>query len=128
MTVIVVFAGEYDLACRRELRREFLRLENEPSVVLDFSGVSYMDSTCIAELLLLDKSRQEKGFARETIVIPAGTRIARIFEVANLTNVFNIVESFDGSTDGKPSFLRYAFTPKAEETESAMRATDQGVS
>ena len=48
--VIVVFAGEYDLACQKELRREFDRLHEQPNVVLDFSNVTYLDSTCIAEL------------------------------------------------------------------------------
>jgi anti-anti-sigma factor len=128
MTIIVVFAGEYDVAYQKQLRREFSRLENEASVVLDFSGVTYVDSTCIAELLMLSRSRQERGFDRETIVIPAGTRIARMFEVANLMSVFNVVERFDGSTDGKPSFVRYAFSPKAEETESTTRVAEQGLS
>jgi STAS domain len=46
----VVFAGEYDLAVKEQLREELDRLVDEPAVVLDFSDVSYIDSTCVGRI------------------------------------------------------------------------------
>jgi anti-anti-sigma factor len=96
MAVILVFAGEYDLACQKELRRELQRVYAEPNVVLDFSEVTYIDSSCITELLLLNRARRESGFERESILLPNGSGATRrVFEVAGLTKVFNVIESLD---------------------------------
>ncbi len=108
--MIVVFAGEYDLACQKELRREFDRLHEQPNVVLDFSNVTYLDSTCIAELLILNKARKERGFTVETVVMPPGARIARLLDVAGLTKVFNVVDSLDGQLNRKDSEIRHVFS------------------
>ena len=112
MSIVVVFAGEYDLASQKELRRELQRLRTEPDVVLDFSEVTYIDSACIGELLLLNRARKELGFERETIILRAENRaVQRIFEVTGLSSVFDIVRSIDGRKDGgTPHVVQYAFS------------------
>ena len=91
--VVVVFAGEYDLACRDELRR-------------------YIDSTCITELIKMNAARKAKGYQSTAIVVKPRTAVRRIFDVAHLARVFNTVETLDEAVgkNGETTSVRYAFS------------------
>ncbi|HZY98866.1 MAG TPA: STAS domain-containing protein [Candidatus Baltobacteraceae bacterium] len=94
-TLMVVFTGEYDVACKDVLRREFRRIESEPNVVFDFSDAKYLDSSCIGELLTLRRERRRRGFARETVVMPPGeSLVKRVFDLCGLERVFNVTRSY----------------------------------
>lgn len=108
--VVVVFAGEYTLGSKDKLHRELSRLATKPRLVLDFSEVSYMDSTCIAELMRMEQRRADAGFQTAHIVTQAPVLI-RIFSALTLDRVFRVVPTLDRAIDSDIEGLHveYAF-------------------
>jgi len=99
-TALVVFSGEYDVSCRKRWRDELERLSCEPNVIIDFSDVTYLDATCMTELLRLHERRHAKGFGRETVVLHRPV-VRRLFESCRCKTSF---ESWKPST--RPSIRR----------------------
>ena len=109
MAHIVVFAGEYDLANKSELRKELSRLHSVDELVLDMSEVTYIDSTFIAELMLLRKARKTKKLSPVTIVAPPKSLVRKLFQVTGLLSVLNVVEAYKREDGSAPSLtLEYA--------------------
>lgn len=88
--VVMIFGGEYDLACKEHLRADLERLANVQDVVLDFTDVTYMDSTVVVELIRMNQIRRSKGYKRETIVLQ-NPNIKRLFTLLSLQDVFHFV-------------------------------------
>ncbi|MBV8332528.1 MAG: STAS domain-containing protein, partial [Candidatus Eremiobacteraeota bacterium] len=61
MATVVAFAGEWDVASQKSFRREVRRLDEESVLILDFSEVAYVDSSCLAELIVMERKRSESG-------------------------------------------------------------------
>ncbi|HEY1656095.1 MAG TPA: STAS domain-containing protein [Candidatus Tumulicola sp.] len=91
-TVIVTFDGEYDIARKEEMRAKLEALASVPRALLDFSRVTYMDSTAVTELLRLHKIRAERSLDRETIVLGG---VQKLFELLQLNKVFRLVDSME---------------------------------
>jgi anti-sigma B factor antagonist len=108
-TVVVTLTGEYDLAYRPQLRVELDGLRDEPNLIVDLSAVTFIDSTCIGELVRLHNARAERGFAPLTVV-QSSLVVKRLFEVLNLGAVFRLVETLDEALpqDGQPVIVQYA--------------------
>lgn len=108
--VVVVFAGEYNLGSKGKLHRELSRLATKPRLVLDFSEVTYMDSTCIAELMRMEQRRSAAGFDAAHVVMQAPV-LLRIFTVLTLDRVFRVVSTLDQAIDADLEGLHveYAF-------------------
>lgn len=108
--VVVVFAGEYNLGSKGKLHRELSRLATKPRLVLDFSEVSYMDSTCIAELMRMEHRRSTAGFDAAHVVMQAPV-LMRIFTVLTLDRVFRVVPTLDDAIGSGTHGLQveYAF-------------------
>lgn len=108
---VIVFAGEYDLACKDQLRDEFLSVQSEPSLVLDLSEVSYVDSSFVTQLLRLHQYRHASTFATETIVL-RHPMLRRLFAVLGLQSTFRLVDTLDEAigTNGEVTSIRYAFS------------------
>lgn len=100
MAHIVVFAGEYDLNTKDQLRKELSRFHSVSELVLDLSGIKYIDSTFISELLVLVRSRRAEGFPRITVVTPATSMVRRLFEVTGILPLFHVVESYSNDAGG----------------------------
>lgn len=115
MAHVVVFAGEYDLNTKRELREKLSHLYSTPDVVLDMSKVRFIDSTFISELLMLVKSRREKTLSRVTIVTQANSMVRRLFEVTGIMPLFNVVESYSSAIDDSGR-VTYAAFGRSRET------------
>ena len=88
--VVMIFGGEYDLACKEHLRADLERLANVQDVVLDFTDVTYIDSTVVVELIRINQIRSSKGYKRETIVLQ-NPNIKRLFTLLSLQDVFHFV-------------------------------------
>ncbi|HEY1978078.1 MAG TPA: STAS domain-containing protein [Candidatus Baltobacteraceae bacterium] len=88
---MVVFAGEYDVGSKASLRTLLDRIAEIPDLVLDFREVTFIDSTCVTELLRMHTLRITNSLQRETIIL-GKTPIRRLFEVLDLYRVFNVVE------------------------------------
>lgn len=87
--VVALFAGEFDIARKDELRIELEQLASVPSVVLDFTDVTYIDSTCIGEVIRLHNLRAENQFERETVIVN-NENLRRIFQLLELNKLFHI--------------------------------------
>lgn len=90
--VVMMFAHEYDISCKEQLRVDLEPLTNVRSIVLDFTDVTYLDSTVIGELIRLHKIRTSKGYGRETIVAN-NPRLGKLFNMVSFHEIFNVVAS-----------------------------------
>jgi anti-anti-sigma factor len=88
---IVVFAGEYDVGSKASLRSLLDSIAEVPDLVLDFRDVTFIDSTCVTELLRMHTIRITNSLPRETILMGKAP-IRRLFEVLDLYRVFNVIE------------------------------------
>jgi anti-anti-sigma factor len=117
--IIVVFMGQYDLTHKAQLRKDFDALRDEPNLVLDMSAVTYLDSTCVSELMRLHDLRSRKGYERFALVRNP-VLFRRLFEILNMGNLFRIVDALDDvlAKDGNPAAVRYA-APGNEQLNSS---------
>ena len=107
--VVMIFGGEYDLACKEHLRADLERLANVQDVVLDFTDVTYIDSTVVVELIRINQIRSSKGYKRETIVLQ-NPNIKRLFTLLSLQDVFHFVPELNHAVEKneQPIGLDYA--------------------
>lgn len=110
-TVVMVFAGEYDLVSKEQLRATLATLCGVPRVVLDLSDVTYLDSTVITELIRMRQIRAASGLERETLVFQRPS-IKKVFDILSMGTVFRLVGTLDEAVekDGAPVTVQYAFT------------------
>lgn len=89
VTVVEVH-GDVDFSRSPELRQDLLRaLESGPTkLVVDLSGVGYMDSSGVATLIEALQAQHRAG--RKMLLCGLQPRVRGIFEIARLTSVFTI--------------------------------------
>jgi anti-anti-sigma factor len=110
-TAIVTFAGEYDIAAKERLRADLNRFVDVSNVILDFSAVTFVDSTAIAELVRLHRLRAENLYERETIVVGAPS-LRRLFGLLQLNKIFEIVDVLEDAHCPDPDTVtRHNATP-----------------
>lgn len=95
----MVFAGEYDVASKEQLRSDLDRLAAVQHLVLDFSEVTYVDSTVVLELLRLHLRRSQAQGGSETLVVGAGN-VQKVLHTFGLQKVFHVVSSVGEVLDG----------------------------
>jgi anti-anti-sigma factor len=127
-TLLIVFSGEYDVSCRKRWRDELERLSREPNVIIDFSDVTYLDATCMTELLRLHERRQANGFGRETVVLHRPL-VRRLFELLQMQDVLRVVETVDEAVDKKElaPIVRHAFAGGTDALRPAHRPALQRI-
>ena len=87
---IIVLEGEIDLACSPELR-EILNVQAQakrPTLLLDFAGVSYVDSSGLATLVEYVRNAQE--FSGRLALAAVTTRVRTILDLVRLSEIFPI--------------------------------------
>jgi anti-sigma B factor antagonist len=90
---IVAVEGEIDIAVAPELRRhlEDLLDEGNSSIVVDLTGVSFLDSTALGVLIsILKRCQASEG---DLCLVAKDPQVLRVFEITGLTDVFSIVGS-----------------------------------
>ncbi len=80
----LVLAGEYDIARKAELTQTFAAIGNGHPVSIDMRGVTYVDSTFLAELAAMRLRRGE----RPVTLIGVQPNVERIFRIARLDRFF----------------------------------------
>lgn len=90
---VASFAGEIDFTAREDFRTRLAVLADAEGAVVDLAEVSYMDSSALAEILLLQRGRKHVGRAAMSVVVNA--RIRRLFEIAGLQNVLLLAATLD---------------------------------
>lgn len=93
----MIFAGAYDATCKRQWSEELDGLCSEPNVIIDLSAVSYLDATCLTEMLRMHERRRDNGFDRETIIL-GQPPVRRLFDLLKMEGVVRVVECLDDAT------------------------------
>ena len=97
-TTIVAFKGEIDLESSPAARKILLRcFENNGKVVVDLSGVTYIDSSGVASLVEALQAAKKNGGQFSLAAVSEPTR--RVLELARLDKVFTLHDSVDKALD-----------------------------
>lgn len=87
--LVVELHGEVDLERSPPIREMLLGcVEREKDVVVDLSGVDYIDSSGIASLVEALQAANQKGTLFGLVAVPG--QVARVLELARLDKVFAI--------------------------------------
>lgn len=88
---VVRLTGELEIGRHAEIADALILSGNESGVLLDFSEVSYADSTTLAEML---RFRDEAAKAGVPVAIVIGSKqFARLIQYAGLAQAFRIFEN-----------------------------------
>ncbi len=92
---ILALSGELDISSAPRVEGELSRLESrEPSaLVLDLSGLRFMDSTGLRIVVSADARAREQG--RRFAVVRGPESVQRIFRITRLEERLRIVDSPD---------------------------------
>ena len=106
--VVAVFVGEYDISHKATFRLELSLLRDEPHLVLDMSAVSYIDSTCVTQLVMLADGRGRLGLPPAAIVVHSPS-VRRLFDILQLGKLFRVESAIDEvlPKDGTPVRIQY---------------------
>ena len=87
---LVSVSGELDLYVERELREAFATADGLHSrmVVVDLSGVTFMDST-VCGIIVAEAKRLRRG-GSDLVLVSQGTRASRVLEVAGIDQVIHV--------------------------------------
>src|ERR1700722_15969333 len=88
---VIRLTGELEIGRRAEIAHALALSGNESGVLLDFSEVSYADSTSLAELL---RFRDEAAKQDVPVAIVIGSKqFARLIQYAGLSHAFRIFDN-----------------------------------
>jgi anti-sigma B factor antagonist len=94
-TAVARVQGEVDLHCSTDLQQDLLDLlDHNPrptKLVIDLSGVPYMDSSGVASLVKLLSRTQKLGV--DMVLAAPAPKVRSIMEITRLDSVFSIVET-----------------------------------
>lgn len=84
--VRVILVGELDLATASELRGHLASLEGAgvDRIVLDLSGLSFLDSQGLKAILEASRRAPEAGY--QLVLVPGPPSVQRIFEITGTRN------------------------------------------
>lgn len=98
---VVQLAGEVDMSNSPAVRDVLMELAGKKTspIVVELSGVSYMDSSGIATLVEgLQETMSYGGQFRLASLTP---KVLQVFELARLVDVFEIYATLDEAKEGK---------------------------
>jgi anti-sigma B factor antagonist len=93
-TMVVALQGEVDLQHSPRLRKHLMALmaERRP-VVVDLSGVGYIDSSGVASLVEAYQSARKNG--SRFVLAAVGAPALRVLQLARLDKVFTLAETVE---------------------------------
>jgi anti-sigma B factor antagonist len=101
-SAIVTVAGDIDMARSKAFQAALTEIINEKPdrVIVDLSGVDYMDSSGVASLVKLHT--QTKKIGATMALAQVGKRVMSIFEIMRLNQLFKIFETLDDALADAP--------------------------
>jgi anti-anti-sigma regulatory factor len=123
----MVFSGEYDVTCKEQWSEELDGLCREPNVIMDFSDVTYLDATCMTEVLRMHARRHDKGFDRETVIL-GRLPVRKLFALHKMQDVVRVVDSLDDAMKqpAPAPVMHYAFLGGAGERRRSRLGVHRG--
>ena len=108
-TPLIVYLSqpEYDVALCDDLAKELEPSYTAQSVVIDMSGVNYIDSTCLGKLVRMHKEREKRGFAAARFVLPS-QHIRRLFGLVHFDSLWPLYDSLEDALDRSVDGVRRA--------------------
>ena len=88
---IVRVTGDVDIATRHELHGAFQSVRDNPRVIVDLTGLSYIDSTAIEQLFRAEKRSAE--IHGRLVIVARNQRLIRLLSIAGITARAPIVET-----------------------------------
>ena len=90
---VVALSGEFDLAGVQAFETELKKLESDAADVLlvDLSGLDFMDSSGLRALVMADQRATKSG--RRLAIVPGPPSVRRVFEITQLDDRLDLVES-----------------------------------
>ena len=87
---VVLIQGDIDYSRSSELRAELMGLLKKPvaRLVIDLTGVSYMDSSGVA--VLVEALQTQRKRSQKLVLCSLQPKVKGIFEIARLHTVFTI--------------------------------------
>lgn len=86
--------GEWDLSRKAELHALLLRAYDHDNVVVDLTGVAYMDSTALSQFAIMRKSRGGAGYEPARFVVPS-EHLRKLFAIVGFDKVFPIFSTLE---------------------------------
>lgn len=87
-TLVVKLEGEIDQSCAAEIRTDIDReimLNNAKNLILDFAGVTFMDSSGIG--VVIGRYKQIKARGGKTMIIRTRPQVDKILELSGLKKI-----------------------------------------
>lgn len=97
---VLALTGEININSSPELRKKFAAIieANEKKILVDFSGVSYLDSSGLATLIeILQRLKKIGGKLRFCSI---SQKVKNVFEITKLINLFEIFDSRKDALQG----------------------------
>jgi len=85
--------GEFDLAGIQQFEAVLGKLEaaTPPIVIVDLSGLDFMDSSGLRALVMADQRASKAG--RRFAIVPGPPAVRRVFEITQLDGRLDLIES-----------------------------------
>jgi len=90
--VVLELSGELDLASAPEVERQLAEIEGEKPdrILVDLSGVSFMDSTGLAVMLRAQQTAETNG--HQLCLRPGSPQVQRLFEITGALERFTFLD------------------------------------
>jgi anti-anti-sigma factor len=92
---VVKLDGDLDFSRKAHIERLLAEADNADIAIVDLSGATYIDSSCLSCLALQKKRMHENGTAAILRIAGASDSLRRIFEICGLDKSFEIHASLD---------------------------------
>ncbi len=87
-TLVVKLAGEIDQSCAEEIRSDIdreIQIKNVHNLILDFAGVTFMDSSGLG--MIIGRYKQIKARNGKTMIIRAQPQVDKVLELSGLKKI-----------------------------------------
>jgi anti-anti-sigma factor len=91
--VTLALSGEFDLAGIERFEAALVPAESEAPevIVVDLTGLVFMDSSGLRALVLADRRARKAG--RRLAIVPGATPVRRVFEITQLDEELDLIDS-----------------------------------
>ena len=100
---VLTVSGEIDMATAPRFRQRLLALisDGAQNVVIDLSGVDYIDSTGLG--VLMGGAKRVRSAGGDIRLVTAGSHLAKLIELTRLDRVLDMFESVAAATESPGS-------------------------
>lgn len=90
--LVIRLSGELDIARKEELREMLRAAYEEPAVIIDLSGVDYLDLSAVNALIAMHAERKKRVFSTERLV-GLSPYLRRILKITALDGLWPLLDS-----------------------------------